>query len=80
MSMVANKYKNVRAALCGETFSASMSRRHNDANVLVLGSRVTGEALALDILDAWLNTPFDGGRHQVRLDKFSRLGKCAEEK
>ena len=80
MSMVANKYKDVRAALCSETFSASMSRRHNDANVLVLGSRVTGEALALDILDTWLNTPFDGGRHQERLAKFSHLGKSAEEK
>jgi ribose 5-phosphate isomerase B len=79
MSMVANKYKDVRAALCAETFSASMSRRHNDANILVLGSRVTGEALALDIVDTWLKTPFDGGRHQVRLDKFSRLGKGADE-
>jgi ribose 5-phosphate isomerase B len=80
MSMVANKYKGVRAALCGEPFSAAMSRRHNDANILVLGSRVTGEALALEILDTWLNSPFDGGRHQLRLDKFSRLGKSAEEK
>ena len=80
MSMVANKYKNVRAALCSEPFSASMSRRHNDANVLVLGSRVIGEALAMEILDAWLNTHFDGGRHLVRLDKFSRLGSSAEEK
>ncbi|KPJ78688.1 MAG: ribose 5-phosphate isomerase [Deltaproteobacteria bacterium SG8_13] len=80
MSMVANKYKNVRAALCAEPFSASMSRRHNDANILVLGSRVTGEALALNIVDTWLHTPFEGGRHQVRLDKFSHLGKCAEDK
>jgi ribose 5-phosphate isomerase B len=80
MSMVANKYTGVRAALCGEPFSASMSRRHNDANILVLGSRVTGEALALEIVDTWLNTPFDGGRHQSRLDKFSRLGNSAEEK
>ena len=80
MSMVANKYKGVRAALCAEPFSAAMSRRHNDANILVLGSRVTGEALALDIVDTWLKTPFDGGRHQVRLDKFSPLGHRAEEK
>ena len=80
MSMVANKYKHIRAALCVEPFSASLSRRHNDANILVLGSRVTGEALALDILDTWLNTPFEGGRHQGRVDKFSRLGKSAGEK
>ena len=79
MSMVANKYRNVRAALCADSFSASMSRRHNDANILVLGSRVTGEALALDIVDTWLNTTFEGGRHQVRLDKFSDLGKNAVE-
>ena len=80
MSMVANKYKHIRAALCAEPFSAALSRLHNDANILVLGSRVTGEALALEILDTWLNTPFEGDRHQQRLDKFSRLGKSAEEK
>ncbi len=75
MSMVANKYEGVRAALCAETFSAAMSRRHNDANILVLGSRVTGEALALDILQTWLQTPFDGGRHQKRLELFNHLGQ-----
>ena len=79
MSMVANKYKDVRAALCSEPFSAEMSRRHNDANILVLGSRVTGEALAMDILETWLETPFDGGRHKARLDKFSRLGNSAAD-
>ena len=78
MSMVANKFTGVRAALCGESFSAAMSRRHNDANILVLGSRVTGDALALEIVDTWLQTPFDGGRHQVRLDKFSQLGNRVE--
>ncbi len=75
MSMVANKYKDVRAALCAEPFSAKLSRLHNDSNILVLGSRVTGEALALDIVDTWLDTPFEGGRHRVRVDKFSHLGK-----
>ena len=79
MSMVANKYKHIRAALCAEPFSASLSRRHNDANVLVLGSRVTGEALALDIVDTWLKTPFEGGRHQSRVDKFSDLGESTDE-
>lgn len=80
MSMVANKFKDVRAALCGEPFSAAMSRRHNDANILVLGSRVTGEALALEIVGTWLNTPFEGQRHQLRLEQFTRLGQSAEEK
>jgi ribose 5-phosphate isomerase B len=76
MSMVANKFRNVRAALCSEPFSASMSRRHNDANILVLGGRVTGEALALELVDTWLNTPFDGGRHQNRLQIFDQMGEA----
>ena len=75
MSMVANRFKHVRAALCTDTFSAAMSRRHNDANMLILGGRVTGVDLALEIVRVWLSTPFDGGRHQNRLDKFSALGK-----
>jgi ribose 5-phosphate isomerase B len=70
MSIVANKIKGIRAALCSETFSARMSRLHNDANVLVLGGRVTGMALAEDITRVWLETPFDGGRHAKRLDKI----------
>ncbi|MFZ7125038.1 MAG: ribose 5-phosphate isomerase B [Desulfobacterales bacterium] len=70
MSMVANRYPRVRAALCNDMFGAIMSRRHNNANVLVLGGRVIGETLALEILKAWLETPFEGGRHQSRLDKF----------
>jgi ribose 5-phosphate isomerase B len=74
MSMVANKFPAVRAALCTDLFAAAMSRRHNDANVLVLGGRVTGEGLALEIVRVWLETPFDGGRHQARLNKFDRLG------
>jgi len=70
MSMVANKFPHVRAALCNDLFSAIMSRRHNNANILVMGGRVVGEALAAEIVDAWLETPFEGGRHQTRLDKF----------
>ena len=73
MSMVANRFPHVRAALCGDLFSALMSRRHNDANILVLGARVTGEGLALAIVETWLETPYDGGRHQLRLDKFDRV-------
>jgi ribose 5-phosphate isomerase B len=80
MSMVANKFQNVRAALCTEPFAARMSRCHNDANILVLGGRVTGEALALEIVDIWLNTAFEGGRHQMRLEKFDRFGQAGDNK
>jgi len=73
MSMVANKFANVRAALCNDLFSAIMSRRHNDSNVLVMGARVIGETLAIEILKAWMGTPFEGGRHQLRIDKFNRI-------
>jgi ribose 5-phosphate isomerase B len=71
MSMVANKFRNVRAALCHEPFSARMSRLHNDANVLVIGGRVTGVELAKDITRVWMETPFEGGRHANRLQKIS---------
>ncbi len=74
MSMVANRVPGVRAALCGDLFSAEMSRRHNDANVLALGARVVGEGLALAIVKTWLETPFEGERHQRRLDLFDRTG------
>ena len=70
MSMVANRFPGVRAALCHDLFGAVMSRRHNDANILVLGGRVTGDVLAAEIVNAWLETPFEGGRHQKRLDQF----------
>jgi ribose 5-phosphate isomerase B len=73
MSMVANRFAHVRAALCNDLFSASMSRRHNDANILVLGGRVVGDVLALEILKTWLETPFEGGRHQRRLDLFDTV-------
>lgn len=73
MSMVANKFPHVRAALCDGLFSAMMSRRHNNANILVMGARVIGESLAMEIVKAWLETPFDGGRHQRRLEKFDRI-------
>lgn len=73
MSMVANKFPHVRAALCNDLFSALMSRQHNDANILVLGGRVVGDILALEILKTWLTTPFEGGRHQRRLDMFDSI-------
>ena len=71
MSLAANRFARVRAALCNDIFSATMSRRHNDANILVLGGRVIGDVLAFEIVDTWLREPFEGGRHQRRLDKFA---------
>ncbi len=73
MSMVANKFPHVRAALCNDLFSAGMSRRHNNANILVMGGRVIGDILAIEILNTWLATPFEGGRHQRRLDMFDTI-------
>jgi ribose 5-phosphate isomerase B len=75
MSMVANKYPGVRAALCHDSFTARMSRLHNDANILVLGGRVTGRDVALEIVKQWLATPFEGGRHKRRLDKITDIEK-----
>jgi ribose 5-phosphate isomerase B len=73
MSMVANKFPRVRAALCNNIFSAMMSRRHNDANILVMGGRVIGDVLAKEIVDTWLEEPFEGGRHQLRIDQFNEF-------
>jgi ribose 5-phosphate isomerase B len=70
MSMAANRFPGIRAALCTTEFHARMSRAHNDSNVLVIGGRVTGSELALAILKTWLNTPFEGGRHQRRIDQL----------
>ena len=67
ISIAANKVKDTRCALCGDCFSAEMCRRHNDANILAMGGRVTGPGLALKIVDTFLDTPFDGGRHARRL-------------
>ena len=75
MSMAANRFPGVRAALCNDLFSAGMSRRHNNANVLVMGGRVIGDVLALEIVKTWLETPFDGGCHQSRLEKFDQMGE-----
>lgn len=70
MSMAANRFKGVRAALVSDGFSARMSRMHNDSNILVLGARVIGESLALDLVQAWMETPFEGGRHLDRIEMF----------
>jgi ribose 5-phosphate isomerase B len=74
MSMVANRFPHVRAALCNDVFSAKMSKLHNNANILVLGGRVIGDILAREIVDIWIETPFEGGRHQARLEKFDSIG------
>jgi ribose 5-phosphate isomerase B len=74
MSMVANRFPDVRAALCSESFSAKMSRLHNDSNILVMGARVIGEALAVDLVKTWLETPFEGGRHLDRLRTMDSIG------
>ncbi len=68
MSIAANKIKGIRASVCGDTFSARATRAHNNSNLLCLGQRVIGESLALDIVDMWLKTDFEGGRHQRRID------------
>ena len=80
MSMVANKYPHVRAALCNDLFSAIMGRRHNDANILVMGGRVIGEALAVEIVNVWLETPFEGGRHQGRIDNFESFERIEQRR
>ena len=73
MSMAANKIKGIRAALCSDTYSARMTKRHNNANVICLGGRVVGRELAFDIVDAYLDAGFEGGRHQKRIDKIHEL-------
>jgi ribose 5-phosphate isomerase B len=73
MSIVANKYPDIRAALCNDLFTARMSRLHNDANILVIGGRIVGKDLAKEIVRVWFATPFEGGRHKGRLDKIKHI-------
>lgn len=73
MSIAANKFRGIRASLCGDCFSAEMTRRHNDSNILCLGARVTGSDLALRIVDIYLKTPFEGGRHSARVAKIKEI-------
>ena len=70
MSMAANKHKGIRAACCSDTFSARLTRLHNDANVLCFGARVVGQGLALDLADIFVDTEFEGGKHKTRIDMF----------
>tara|TARA_B100000424_G_scaffold187458_1_gene145687 strand:- start:185 stop:610 length:426 start_codon:yes stop_codon:yes gene_type:complete len=71
MSMAANKVAGVRAALCKDVYSAEMTRKHNNANILCLGARNTDPNIITAIVDAFLNTDFEGGRHETRVKKFS---------
>ncbi len=68
MSIAANRFKGIRASHCTDTFTARMTRMHNDSNILCLGERITGSGLALDITDIWIKTEFEGGRHTKRID------------
>lgn len=74
VSIVANKVKGIRCALCTNEFTAEMSRKHNDANMMALGARVTDQELALKMVDIWLNTEFEEGRHKRRVDMIEELG------
>lgn len=73
MSIVANKFPNVRASLCNDLYTAKMSRLHNDANILALGGRIVGKDLAKEIVRVWVSTPFEGERHCVRLKKITQI-------
>ena len=73
ISIAANKIKGIRCALCGDSYSAEMTRRHNDANILAMGARVLGPGLALKIVDTFLNTEFEGGRHARRIALISDI-------
>ena len=73
ISMAANKVKGIRAACCSDYFSAKFTRMHNDANVLCMGARVIGAGLACELVDVFINTEFEGGRHQRRVDQISAI-------
>ena len=75
ISISANKVPGIRAALCHDTFSAHATREHNDANILAMGGRIVGPGLALDIVDAFLNAKFEGGRHERRVNKITEIEK-----
>ena len=77
MSMCANKLSGIRAAVVSDTFSAAGTRAHNNANVLCMGERVVGVGLAKQIVDVWIETSFEGGRHQARIDKMMKIEEKA---
>ncbi len=75
MSMSANKFDGIRAALCHNEYAAKMAREHNDANIMCLGERVSGYGMIEAIIDSWLASSFEGGRHEQRVEKINALGK-----
>ena len=79
MSIAANKVAGIRAALAFDLYTAAQSRRHVDANILVLGAQVTGKGLAVEMALTWLATPFEGGRHQRRIDKIDKIGRLEDD-
>ena len=80
MSIVVNRFPGIRGTLCSDVFTAKLCREHNNSNILVLGGRVIGEGLAAEIVNTWLNTPFEGGRHQRRLDKINQIDASLKSK
>jgi ribose 5-phosphate isomerase B len=80
MSIVVNRFPGIRGTLCSDLFTAKLCREHNDSNVLVMGGRVIGKGLAAEIVNTWLNTPFEGGRHQRRLDKINQIDASLKSK
>lgn len=78
ISLAANKVKGIRAAVCSEPFTARMARQHNNCNILAFGARVVGGELAKMIVETWLDTDFDGGRHQRRVDMISAIEEKME--
>jgi ribose 5-phosphate isomerase B len=79
MSIAANKFPNVRAALCHNVFTARLSREHNDANLLTMGERVIGSGIAQEMVKVWLETKFEGGRHARRVEKIGAFDRCMEK-
>ena len=73
ISIAANKHKGIRAALCSDVYSAKMTKQHNNANIICLGGRVTGRELPFMIVDTWLATEFEGGRHEARIEKIHKI-------
>jgi len=77
MSIIANKFRGVRASLCTSTYMGKMTRAHNDSNILCLGGKITGVFEALDIVDAWLSTAYEGGRHAISLGLIAEAENAA---
>lgn len=78
MSIVVNRFPGIRGTLCSDLYTTKMCREHNDSNILIMGGRVIGKGLAEEIVTMWLNTPFEGGRHQKRLDKIEEIDRKLE--